>query len=353
MCIKIRGGSTVNFRFKKVVYTAALLMLIGSVALALIYFGKEKDKSAMQALLQSSSNSPDELYYGEQMDQIKILAQKKRIENNKTRLNNVASSQGNNKPITTVNTDSNVDKIIKSNMTAEQKVREYLGTKVSKIGMAYYDIESGETFSINGDKYYTAASTVKVQMNMVLFDMVKEGKVNINEALQYTQADYEAGTGILQGKDKSKPIPLLTLSDYSIIYSDNIATNMIIRRIVRTEMKKRFGQIVGHSVPMDQNSVTPNEGLTFLKRLYENKNKNEYYTRLIGVMKTTVFHDRLDKYVPKNIVAHKIGNYGAFVNDVGIVYAQKPYIVAIYTEGMPNANEVIATISKILYEAHK
>lgn len=70
-------------------------------------------------------------------------------------------------------------------------------------------------------------------------------------------------------------------------------------------------------------------------------------------MKTTVFHDRLDKYVPQNIVAHKIGNYGAFVNDVGIVNATKPYIIAIYTEGMPNANEVIANISKILYAEHK
>lgn len=70
-------------------------------------------------------------------------------------------------------------------------------------------------------------------------------------------------------------------------------------------------------------------------------------------MKETVFHDRLDKYVPKNIVAHKIGNYGAFVNDAGIVYAPKPYIIAVYTEGLTNADEIIANINKMLYEVHK
>jgi beta-lactamase class A len=104
---------------------------------------------------------------------------------------------------------------------------------------------------------------------------------------------------------------------------------------------------------MDKNVVTPKEGLSFLKQLYQNKEKNQYYTRLIRIMKTTVFHDRLDKYVPKNIVAHKIGNYGSFVNDVGIVDAPNPYIIVVYTDGMPNANEVIANINKIIYAAHK
>jgi beta-lactamase class A len=263
-----------------------------------------------------------------------------------------AQNNSTQKPPTTPSVD--VEKIINSQAPLEQKIKQYIGTNVAKVGLAYYDIETGKGFSINGDKYYTAASTVKVQMNMVLFDMVKEGKIKIDSSILYNpNTDYEGGTGILQGKDKSKPIPLLTLSDYSIIYSDNIATRMIMRTINRTEMKRRFGVMVGHSVPVDKNVVTPNEGMTFLKRLYENKGDNQYYTRLIGIMKETVFHDRLDKYVPKSIVAHKIGNYGTFINDVGIVYAKKPYIIAVYTEGLTNANEVIANINKIIYAEHK
>jgi beta-lactamase class A len=339
---------------KRSVRTAGILILMTAVALALIYFGYQKDKFIVNPNIKTSNTSPSDVYFGEEMEQFKIFTQQKRLAFAIEELNNTAVSQGNDnaKPvIATVN--NSVESIIKSNKPLEEKLRIYLGTKVSKVGIGYYDIETGKGFSINGDKYFTAASTVKVQMNMVLFDMVKEGKVKIDEALQYTQSDYEGGTGILQGKDKTKPIPLLTLSDYSIIYSDNIATNMIIKRIGRPEMKRRFGEKVGHSVPMDKNSVTPNEGVTFLKQLYENKGNNQYYTRLTGIMKTTVFHDRLDMYVPRNIVAHKIGNYGAFVNDVGIVYAPKPYVIAVYTEGMPNANEVIANINKILYEAHK
>jgi beta-lactamase class A len=344
---------------KKIIATViAAFLFIGISFAGLQYYDSHKSKATLEKLKTSSESYPDEKYFEEQIALIKQTAQEKRLERikqeiEKKELEEKQNEQKNQPVKTPTNNSVDVEKIINSNLSTEEKIRSYLGTRVSKVGLGYYDISTGKGFSINGDKYYTAASTVKVQMNMVLFDMVKEGKVDINESLQYTQADYEAGTGILQGKDKSKPIPLLTLSDYSIIYSDNIATNMIIRRIGRTEMKKRFGQKLGHSVPMDKNSVTPNEGLAFLKMLYENKNDNSYYSRLIGIMKTTVFHDRLDKYVPKNIVAHKIGNYGAFVNDVGIVNAPKPYIIAIYTEGLPNANEVIANINKILYSEHK
>lgn len=235
----------------------------------------------------------------------------------------------------------------------EAKIKEYLGINSSRVGLAYYDIQSGKSFSINGDKYYNAASTVKVPMNMVLFDMVKEGKININSTVKYnSKTDYEGGTGILQSQKLSKPIALQKLSDYSIIYSDNIATRMIIRTIGRSEMKRRFGVKAGHTVPT-KNTITPNEQLTFLKQLYENKNNNSYYTRLIDIMKKTEFHDRLDKYVPQDIVAHKIGNYGSYVNDIGIIYSTKPYIIAVYTEGLANANESIANINKMLYEAHK
>lgn len=343
-----------NLKLKKTVRTAGVLILMTAVAIGLIYFGKQGDKSTLKPELISSKISPSDMYFGEDMEKFKISINQKRLEFAVKQLNNsVAGSQGNDAKPANASVSNSVDSIIKSNKPLEQKLRDYLGTKVSKVGIGYYDIDTGKGFSINGDKYFTAASTMKVQMNMVLFDMVKEGKVKVDEALQYTQGDYEAGTGILQGKDKTKPIPLLTLSDYSIIYSDNIATNMIIRRIDRTEMKTRFAEKVGHSVTMDKNEVTPNEGMTFLKQLYENKENNQYYTRLTGIMKTTVFHDRLDKYVPKNIVAHKIGNYGTFVNDVGIVYAPKPYIIVVYTEGMPNANEVIANINKIIYEEHK
>ncbi|MNI82273.1 hypothetical protein D3C73_1389670 [compost metagenome] len=68
-------------------------------------------------------------------------------------------------------------------------------------------------------------------------------------------------------------------------------------------------------------------------------------------MKNTEFHDRIDKYLPYDIVAHKIGSYDSYINDVGIIFADKPYILVIYTNELTDATEKIATLSKIIYNA--
>jgi len=324
-------------------FITTLVMLIVVIIVGLYFWtanDSQKSKAAFDDKEITYNYYESEEYDKEQINLVKIAAEESR---KKAFLEKQANIE-----VEKVKADAE-----KVQASIEEKVKQYLGNNISKVGIGYYDIETGKGFSINGDKYFTAASTVKVQMNMVLFDMIKEGKFSIDETVKYLQSDYEGGTGILQGEDKSKPIALQKLSDYSIMYSDNIATNMIIRKIGYAQMKNRFSEKVGHQVPQNDNLVTPNEGLAFLKMLYENKNNNIYYPRLIGIMKSTVFHDRLDKYVPQNIVAHKVGDYGAFVNDVGIVYSNKPYIIAVYTQGLPNANETIANINKIIYGYHK
>lgn len=232
----------------------------------------------------------------------------------------------------------------------ENDIKNYLGNNINNIGLSYYDIISGEQININSDKTFIAASTVKIQLNMVLADMFKNGQAGENEKLTYTSGDYEEGTGILQDMDRSKPYAITTLSDYSIMHSDNIATNILIRRIgyenFRTLVDKKLGYTTNHS----DNYITAAQETNILTQLYQNKDNNAYYSHIIDIMKNTDFHDRLDKYIDTKIVAHKIGNYSDYVNDAGIVYTDKPYVISIYTKGISNANEVIAHISKMVYD---
>jgi beta-lactamase class A len=231
----------------------------------------------------------------------------------------------------------------------EDEIKAYLGSNIDVVGLSYYDIKSGNEITINGDKTFLAASTVKVQMNMVLADLIKSGQISKDEALQYTDDLYEDGTGILQGEDLSSPISLKLLSKYSIVYSDNIATNMIMDRIGYDKMRSLIDSKIGHATDHSDNYITAKDETSLLKLLYENKDNNTLYNELIENMKNTEFHDRMDLYVPQNIVAHKIGNYDNYVNDVGIVYSKNPYILSVYTDEVEDADEVIAHISELIY----
>ncbi|MFT8316298.1 MAG: serine hydrolase [Clostridium sp.] len=294
-------------------------------------------------------------------DYKKIDITKSESSNNKSQNNNSKAQVANSQSDNNGNKDEKQLEVIKEEKLKEEQlkskkdklendIKSYLGGNVNNIGLSYYDITSGEQININSDKTFLAASTVKIQLNIVLADMFKNGQASENEKLTYTSGDYEEGTGILQDMDRSKPYAITTLADYSIMHSDNIATNMLIRRIgyenFRTLVDKKLGYTTNHS----DNYITAAQETNILTQLYENKDNNAYYSHIIDIMKNTDFHDRLDKYIDTKIVAHKIGNYSDYVNDAGIVYTDKPYAISIYTKGISNANEVIAHISKMVYD---
>ncbi len=67
----------------------------------------------------------------------------------------------------------------------------------------------------------------------------------------------------------------------------------------------------------------------------------------------TKFNDRLPALLPETVkVAHKIGTQVKVFNDVGIVFAQKPYIVSVMTDNINEAEaaNVIANISKKIFD---
>lgn len=74
------------------------------------------------------------------------------------------------------------------------------------------------------------------------------------------------------------------------------------------------------------------------------------YMKIIIILIQTEFHDRLDKYLPNEIVAHKVGNYYESVHDIGIVFTQRPYIIITFSEDIDEAEEKIAKISEMIYK---
>lgn len=244
-----------------------------------------------------------------------------------------------------VKKEPNIDKI-------GEEISDYLKQCDGEIGLVFYDINREKTISINEEEEFAGASTYKVFMNIVAYETLKYESGSLEDIIYYSDIYYEGGTGILQGENFSY-LDLQTLLDYSIIYSDNIATNMVTGYLGGFyNVLYTIGEVLDENICVSDNIITPNQMFAALKFIYENKDE-EYYSHMIETMTETIFNDRIDKNLPKDIVAHKIGTYGLYIHDAAIVLLKdNPYILVIYTFGVDDADNVISTISDIIYSEY-
>lgn len=234
------------------------------------------------------------------------------------------------------------------------KVEEYISKLSGKYGVYFIDLATGEYFGVNDRDSYIAASTSKLPMNVMLYTKVESGEVDLDSTLKYLKEDFEPGTGIIQNEPYGKEYTVRETSRLSIVYSDNCAINMIIR-VLGIDNICQYILDLGGDIYYDKGHRTSPHDLGLvtqeLYRLY--LNNPDLYGELIYNLENTKFNDRINALLPKDVkVAHKIGNQVKTANDVGIVFASHPYVLAVMTDNVDfgTACNKIAELSKMIYE---
>lgn len=240
-----------------------------------------------------------------------------------------------------------------------RKIKDYLSQQEGTYGIYVIDLASGKTMGINATKPFPAASTFKLPMALYILDQVAQGKANLNEKLDYTDADYEEGTGILQDSiEEGEQHPVRELLELAITQSDNIATRMLLRRFgldnVFAYQQKLGGQVSWYD---DETlGTTPRDMAVYMRYVQNASAVSDPALRqfLLTALENTAFNDRTAAGVPQGVpVAHKIGTLPNVVNDVALVEApDHPFIVAAFSTDVSEdeAPEVISEVTRQIYE---
>lgn len=242
----------------------------------------------------------------------------------------------------------NIECILDNELKETEEIIYDFANEDNNYGIYYQDFATGEIIKTNSKKDFTAASTIKVCLAMKVADLMNSGKVNEEGSMRYKSCDFEGGTGSLQNnRDKlSKPIKYKELMRLAIVHSDNIATQMLLREF--GQVNKYIYDVSGTTRKSGGNYISAYQQGKILERLYKNPDNNHIYDEIKEWMKNTIFHDRLDRYIPNEIVAHKIGSYGGFVHDTGIVFTNRPYSISVYSQGRGSLG--MAGLSRDIYE---
>lgn len=250
------------------------------------------------------------------------------------------------------------------------------------LAVALHDTESGLEFTYRADRWFHAASTIKLAVLLGTFAAIHKGKLLPQSRLHVRNRFRSAYDGtsfrVISERDADsevqgaigKTMRVGELARNMIIRSSNLATNLLLdllgigflqrvldehhlsgvdlRRGVEDELAFQYGI---------NNRVTA-DGLVQLLRLIaeERALSPELSRQMVGILHEQEFRSGIPAGLPAHArVAHKTGEISTIAHDAGIVYFPKrrPYVVAILTEWDPRTSgrsPTIAAASYMVYE---
>ncbi|MBO8128908.1 MAG: serine hydrolase [Peptococcaceae bacterium] len=242
----------------------------------------------------------------------------------------------------------------------ELELEEYLKGQQGTYGVYVQDMRTGAWMGINEAGAFHAASTFKLYLNLYLYEQIAAGRVNPQAKLTFLEKHAEGGTGYLQHKPLGSQFTVAELSRASIVYSDNVATNMLLDYLGRANVKTFMKRMGCRVVDYRRNITCPGDAALCMRQIVEFSRKHPDLGRqLMYHLSHTVFNERIPAKLPSGImVAHKIGNWpptGSY-HDVGYVqHPAYPYVIALYSKNTPSfqyACRVLSEISRRVYEFH-
>lgn len=233
-------------------------------------------------------------------------------------------------------------------------------------GVLIVDLDTGAYIDINSSAPLSAASTIKVPILVALFQDVDAGKIRLDETLALQPEMIATGSGDLQYKKPGTKFTVLELATKMIVISDNTATNMLVARLGGSEVLTQRFRSWGLTATAVRNALPDIEGMNTsspkdLATLIAIVNQGQLVSlasrdRILNIMQNNQINTLLPQGLGSGaIIAHKTGNIGSLLADVGLVNmpSGKSYIISVMVKRPFNdqsAQELIRKISQTTYQ---
>jgi beta-lactamase class A len=269
-----------------------------------------------------------------------------------------------------------------SNGLREELEALALKNKARAIGVALHDLETGLRFSLRGDRWFHAASTIKVAVLLAVFRAADEGRLRVDDSLHVRNRFFSAADGsifrVSQDRDATPELhaaigrtaKISALAHAMICGSSNLAANLLLdfvgveyaRTVLReaqvdgVELRRGVEDHGAHERAIN-NEATADGLLSLLSAIRSDFLTAESKREVIRILLEQRFNSMIPAGLPAHAtVAHKTGEISTATHDIGIVYLpeREPYIAAILTEFDPDTDrrrETVAAISQAIYRS--
>ncbi|HEV8384379.1 MAG TPA: serine hydrolase [Candidatus Acidoferrales bacterium] len=275
------------------------------------------------------------------------------------------------------------------NADLEQRLKAVVAKSSGVWGVSVKHIERNEFAGINAADKFQMASVFKVPVLVELFKQVKDGKISLEERVEWKDAPLYFGSGILVNLDAGLKLTFRDLATLMITLSDNAATDMICSRLGFANITARMRALGLAKTTVDggtrdlillalglrgeeyrnvtrdtlrnvdwsgkaeaiqrnqklfldecPNCTTPEEMTSLFEKIATGQAAEKPATeQMLRILSQQQFNQRLPRWLPGNVrVEHKTGTLNGpvwVVNDAGIINLPggQRVIVSVFSHG--------------------
>jgi len=251
------------------------------------------------------------------------------------------------------------------------------------VAVALHDAETGFELHYRADRWFHAASTIKVPILLGAFAAIDRGELlphsRVHVRNRFLSVVENVPFRVESGRDANsavhnaigKMMRVDELAYHMITTSSNLATNLLLGVIGPDAVNRTLKELdVDDGIDLKRgvedelafekginNMVTADGLLRILVLLSEGKAFSPALSRrMMDILHGQEFNQGIPARLPKGTrVAHKTGEISTIAHDAGVVYLpkRKPYGLVILTEWEPEGSgrsRTIAAISHTIYE---
>ncbi len=242
--------------------------------------------------------------------------------------------------------------------------------ELNHVSVYYFDENAKNTVTINANKNWDPASTIKLYVAMYAFDQVAAGNISLDSQVIVEDKNvapsqaFPNGYPLLRAGDT---VSVYELLDRMITQSGNSSYNTLLDLLDRVKITKYVHDLglVNSSVGAKLNLDDEQEAIDSLSPGFGSNTTNaDDYARafilingkrlpgsanLFDMLSRQKFNSMIPALLPKDVtVAHKTGELDPYYHDGGIVSdTKRRYVLSIFSDmGDP---EVVAHISDLIY----
>lgn len=221
-------------------------------------------------------------------------------------------------------------------------------------GFYVLDLGTQESIESHSQEIYTAASLMKLPVLFALYRESEKGTVNLDQKYSLKASDKVGGSGGIQYKNPGAVYTYRELAKAMGQQSDNTAFRIVVNLLGETKVKQAINDLGMRNTDFDENTTTPEDIGIFFRKLWQAKllsltSRDEILTSLTK----TIYEEHMAKGIPSDVrVAHKYGREVHVVNDAGIVYAKRTFVMVIMSKGVveTEADQLFPVLAQSLYE---